>query len=939
MYVQKKHDAVETIGGGLDPFTSCKKPRFFQLSRFSVKKAILLLLLLCILTTSWSQTLTISSTGNTSTTGGTGYSVSNGVISVSSNTSIRPTVISTLLASGNVAIVPSSGNTLNVTFNNLLSYTAQGNSLTLGASNNTGVITLNAGITLAGDLTIYGSTIAIESLNTSSGNGDILLSASTNITATTSGRQVVSGSGNITLETDNLDNTSRIMEVTTTGILTFRPYADSWPESFCGTDFNFAGIVVAGPPTDFWGAGEIYGLRIFNYTALGGLILGKTESTRNITFENISNVTSFTVNGPISLYGGTVTVIEPLVSTNTSNGTILLKGSSVSSSVSMTPAASQSLIFDISSSTTYAVNIGLSDISLTKSGSGSLTLSGSNDFYNSTILNGGALILGSANSIQYTSSIIFNGGTLQYTSSNTTDYSSKFSTAANQAYSINTNGQNRTFGTALTSSGGTMNKLGSGTLTLSGANTYSGLTTVSAGTLQLNRTGGTTIPTTNDVTVSGGTFRVSTSQALNNLTISSGATLTVDAGVTLTVNGTFTGGGTLQNNGTMVIKGASFPGSTSTISSMTNLEIDRSAGVTLDKSLTVSGVLTLTSGKLSVGNNTLTVTGSITGASSSNYIATTGTGTLYRSISGSSTFLFPVGNSTYNPVSITNTGTTDNFWIRVADDVLEGGSTGNPITDKIVNRTWHIGKTNATINAGVNMTFQWEQNEEVGSVTNHKLSHYGTYWAPAMGTSGSVSVNGTTKSLTHTGYAGTFSPFAIGGLNSTLPVTWHSVSGKIVSQGVEVNWSTSTEQNTQDFQVQHSNNTQQWSTLGIVPAAGTSHSIRTYSFVHQGPFFKGAGNYYRILQRDLDGKSSFSKIIKIDDIFPTNKMIVYPNPASDVIRVVLPVRQTLTLLNMHGEVLWKDVLPAGSHALPVSNFAAGTYILQTGSDNYKVIIR
>ena len=47
---------------------------------------------------------------------------------------------------------------------------------------------------------------------------------------------------------------------------------------------------------------------------------------------------------------------------------------------------------------------------------------------------------------------------------------------------MDTNGQNVTWATALTSSGGTLTKSGgSGTLTLSGANTYTGATTISAG--------------------------------------------------------------------------------------------------------------------------------------------------------------------------------------------------------------------------------------------------------------------------------------------------------------------------------------------------------------------------------------------------------------------------------------------------------------------------
>ena len=117
------------------------------------------------------------------------------------------------------------------------------------------------------------------------------------------------------------------------------------------------------------------------------------------------------------------------------------------------------------------------------SGSGTLTLAGTGSTYNgSTTLNSGILSQGvnaGSNVLGATSSIIFNGGTLQYASSGgTTDFSSKFSQAASQQYKIDTNGSTNGVGvtcnTALTSSGGSLTKLGAGVLNLGGANTNNG---------------------------------------------------------------------------------------------------------------------------------------------------------------------------------------------------------------------------------------------------------------------------------------------------------------------------------------------------------------------------------------------------------------------------------------------------------------------------------
>ena len=131
--------------------------------------------------------------------------------------------------------------------------------------------------------------------------------------------------------------------------------------------------------------------------------------------------------------------------------------------------------------------------------SGTLTLSsGQSDFSgNIQLTNSGVLVAGGTQNATTgplgtnTVPISFNGGTLQFSAANTFDYSPRFSTAANQSFSFNTAGQNVTFTNVLASAGGTLTKLGSGTLTLTGANTYSGTTAVGAGKLILQSTTGT----------------------------------------------------------------------------------------------------------------------------------------------------------------------------------------------------------------------------------------------------------------------------------------------------------------------------------------------------------------------------------------------------------------------------------------------------------------
>ena len=157
-----------------------------------------------------------------------------------------------------------------------------------------------------------------------------------------------------------------------------------------------------------------------------------------------------------------------------------------------------------------------------RSTAGTLTFGGASTFSGNINLTGtGELIAGSTENVGVSGplgqggTISFNGGTLGWNLANAFDYSSRFDTSANQAYNLDTGGASPTLATGLSSSGGTLTKLGGGTLTLAGANTYSGLTTVSVGQLLFQ----------------------GTKSGTGNITVSDGATLgVVENGSQITPN-------------------------------------------------------------------------------------------------------------------------------------------------------------------------------------------------------------------------------------------------------------------------------------------------------------------------------------------------------------------------------------------------------------------
>jgi autotransporter-associated beta strand protein len=187
--------------------------------------------------------------------------------------------------------------------------------------------------------------------------------------------------------------------------------------------------------------------------------------------------------------------------------------------------------------------------SLIKTGTGTLTLSGTNTYGGGTTLNDGAIQINNASALGSSGTISFGGGTLKY-GTVTTDLSARFSTAASQAYKVDTNGNNVTWATALTSSGGSLVKSGAGTLTTSGANTFSGATTVNSGTLKI-ASGGALNSSSSISVANGATLENANGGSITPaLTLNEGAALTTSAAsssfnpTTLTLTGDLSDGWT-----------------------------------------------------------------------------------------------------------------------------------------------------------------------------------------------------------------------------------------------------------------------------------------------------------------------------------------------------------------------------------------------------------
>jgi outer membrane autotransporter protein len=342
-----------------------------------------------------------------------------------------------------------------------------------------------------------------------------------------------------------------------------------------------------------------------------------------------------------STYAGGTTVTDGLINfaslSNLGTGNITLNGgglqwatgNTVDVSGRLNPLGANGAIFDTNGNN-VTFNTALSGGELIKQGAGTLTLVADNTYTGGTIINAGTLQLG-------------NGGT---TGSIVGDVTDDAALVVDKSGAVTLPG--------VISGSGTLTQMGSGTTILTADNTYTGGTTISAGTLQLGN-GGTTGSIVGDVT--------------------DNAALAIDNSGTVTLPGVIAGSGTLTQMG----------------SGTTILTADN----------TYTGGTTISAGTLQLGNGG--TTGSVLGSIVDN-------GTLAVNQSGTVTF----GNFVGGTGSFTQAGTgttiltqNENYTggTTISAGTLQlgnGGTTGSILGNVTDDGTLAFNRSNMYTFAGIN---------------------------------------------------------------------------------------------------------------------------------------------------------------------------------------------------------------------------------------------
>jgi hypothetical protein len=523
--------------------------------------------------------------------------------------------------------------------------------------------------------------------------------------------------------------------------------------------------------------------------------------------------------------------------------------------------------------------------------------------------------------------------------------SGTFTPASGNAITVSGNYTNTAGDANYSNASLTLNQYSGRTFTLT-SGTVSGNVTLSSQTIQLN--GGTMSA---NLTLNG-----SGTQTISGTGTTSLAGLTVTNGIEVNLGGqtrTVTGNVALNNstgtitNGTLRMAGASaqtISGSGS--GTVSNLTIDNSNGVTLNRPITLTGTLTMTTGNLTTTNTNILTTPATSGGSANSFV----NGPL--SISGDSyPKNYPIGKSTaYRPISINSSGSVP---ATIRAEMINTPPNGPGLFG--LARISQVRYFNVDLISGnvssPTITINYEADDGVTVPGDLRVARStdNNNWTNAGGT-GTGSPSGSITSSATTIESTTY--FALGSItnDNPLPVQLSSFTLTPRQRSIELVWQTESESENKGFIILRSESEtggyQEIASYLNTPALvgqGTTASPTRYRYIDNRNIQPGRAYWYKLVDVDYSGRRYEHQPMSVQTAFEYALDQNYPNPfnPSTAIQFSLekPGKTVLEIYNTLGQkvaTLVNGELSAGAHRYQwnASGLASGVYFYRLQSNEF-----
>ncbi len=175
-------------------------------------------------------------------------------------------------------------------------------------------------------------------------------------------------------------------------------------------------------------------------------------------------------------------------------------------------------------------------------------------------------------------------------------------------------------------------------------------------------------------------------------------------------------------------------------------------------------------------------------------------------------------------------------------------------------------------------------------------------------------------------------------METQLPVTLVDFSAKVTQKTVNLQWTTSSEQNNSHFEIEKKQGEQQ-QIIGKLHAQGNSNTTTEYQFLDAEPTQGEA--YYRLIQTDFDGKTHAYNWIKATYQRQNSKLAasIYPNPATTqnlhiAIKANPETSLTIAIYDTQGQLVHSQQLTTTQSQTPIelpNVLANGLYVAKIES--------
>lgn len=182
-----------------------------------------------------------------------------------------------------------------------------------------------------------------------------------------------------------------------------------------------------------------------------------------------------------------------------------------------------------------------------------------------------------------------------------------------------------------------------------------------------------------------------------------------------------------------------------------------------------------------------------------------------------------------------------------------------------------------------------------------------------------------------------FSGFWVKTMAGALPLQWLSLTGNVSATGhAELNWKVA-ETNVKDYAVERSEDLRTYTTIGNI--AGKGDGTHDYIFTDAQPL--NGTSFYRIKQTDLDGKYTYSSIVKLSNNNAA-QVSIYPNPSTDKISITTGKKlqnKVAKLVNIEGRELASIPINGTYVSVNIGQYAPGVYLIQFADGSVAKVVK